>query len=419
LKITFSPVRKLLLRNMPELYRYRAVALDGRIENGAMSAEGNDQVFEYLAERALTPIAVVQAPHKKSFSFFGFFKGVDYENLILFTNSLATMIRAGVPLLRALKVIKIGPADGKFNQAIHQIRYSLQSGKSLSGAMAQHEEIFNKVYISSITAGEESGQLEGILEELAIILEQEMELTRQIKSGVRYPLLVVGALGIAFIVLMGFVVPRFMEFYGAFHAALPLPTRIMINASNFITNYWFVLLAFAALAMIGFKKLVSIPQGKLWVDKKVLKLPVLGELIIKGNVARFSLMFRILFKAGLPIVKTLEILADAVKNMQISREITHLGTLMREGRDASITKGEFTYMPEAALQMIAIGLESGSLEKMLGELGIHYTKEVQYTSRHLTAILEPILTFVLGGFVLLLALAILLPMWNLIKVFQT
>ena len=383
-----------------------------------MSAESNEQVFDYLAERALTPIKVIQGTRKKTFSFFGFFKGVDYENLILFTNSLATMNRAGIPLLRALRLIKIGPAEGKFNQAIHKIRYSLESGKSLSEAMSEYEEIFSKVYISSITAGEESGQLEGILDELAVILEQEMELNRQIKSGIRYPLMVICAIVVAVIVLMGFVVPRFMEFYGAFGASLPLPTRIMIGISNFITNYWYVLIAFAGLLFVGFKKLVSNVNGKLWVDKQVLKLPVLGELIIKGNVARFSLMFKILFKAGLPIVKSLEILSDSVKNSQISKEVDHLGDLMREGRDSSITRGEFFYFPEASLQMISIGLESGSLEKMLGELGSHYSKEVQYTSRHLTAILEPILTFVLGGFVLLLALAILLPMWNLIKVIQ-
>jgi len=403
---------------MPEQYRYRAVALDGHIEKGVMSAESNDQVFDYLADRELTPIAVFETPRKRSFSLFGFFKNVDYENLILFTNSLGTMIRAGIPLLRALRVIKIGPAESKFNQAIHQIRYSLQSGKSLSESMSEFESMFSKVYISSIAAGEESGQLEGILDELASILEEEMELTRQIKSGVRYPLLVIGAIIVAFIILMGFVVPRFMEFYGAFGATLPLPTRIIIGISNFVTNFWYALLAFVALAFVGFKKLVANPKGKLWVDERILKLPVLGDLIVKGNVARFSMMFRILFKAGLPIVKSLEILSDAVKNSQISGEIDHLAMLMREGRDASITKGEFTYFPEAALQMIAIGLESGSLEKMLGELGTHYSKEVQYASRNMTAILEPILTFVLGGFVLLLALAILLPMWNLIKVFQ-
>ncbi len=403
---------------MPEQYRYRAASLDGRIENGAISAENNEQVLEYLSERKLTPIAVIHSPRKKSFSFFGFFKGVDYENLILFTNSLSTMIRAGLPLLRALKVIKIGPSEGKYNQAIRQIRYSLQAGKSLSESMSEYEEIFSKVYISSIKAGEESGQLDSILDELAVILEQDMELSRQIKSGVRYPLLVIGALAVAFIVVMGFVVPRFTEFYGAFGADLPLPTRIMINTSNFITNYWYVVAALGALLYFGIKKLVSMPKGKLWVDAKILKLPVLGELIIKGNVARFSYMFKILFKSGLPIVKSLEILADSVKNSQISREIQHLADLMREGREASITQGEFKHLPEVSLQMIAIGLESGSLEKMLRELGNHYSKEVQYTSRHLTAILEPILTFVLGGFVLLLALAILLPMWNLIKVFQ-
>ena len=144
----------------------------------------------------------------------------------------------------------------------------------------------------------------------------------------------------------------------------------------------------------------------------------MGDLIIKGIVARFCLMFRILFKAGLPIVKTLDILTDSVKNSQIAKEVNHLGTFMREGRDMGQMHKEFDYFPEISLQMIAIGMESGSLEKMLKEIGTHFTKEVQYTSRQLTSILEPILTLVLGGFVLLMSLAILLPMWNLIKVFK-
>ncbi len=250
------------------------------------------------------------------------------------------------------------------------------------------------------------------------MLEEEMELTRQLKAGIRYPLMVVGAIGIAFIVLMGFVIPNFVSFYNSFGAELPLPTRIMLLTSKIITGYWYVLLAFVAIAIAVFKKLVSTPEGKLWVDEKILKIPIMGDLIIKGNVARFCLMFRILFKAGLPIVKTLDILTDSVKNSQIAKEVNHLGDFMKEGRDMGQMYKEFDYFPEISLQMIAIGMEAGSLEKMLKEVGNHFTKEVQYTSRQLTSILEPILTLVLGGFVLLMSLAILLPMWNLIKVFK-
>ena len=209
-----------------------------------------------------------------------------------------------------------------------------------------------------------------------------------------------------------------MNFYSSFGAKLPLPTQIILQISNFITGYWFVLLAIAAIAIAVFRKIVSNPEGKLWVDEKILNIPIMGDLIIKGNVARFCLMFRILFKAGLPIVKTLEILTDSVKNSRIAKEVNHLGAFMREGRDMGRMHKEFDYFPEISLQMIAIGMESGSLEKMLKEVGTHFTKEVQYTSRQLTSLLEPILTFVLGGFVLLMSLAILLPMWNLIKVFK-
>ena len=403
---------------MPEHFKYRAVGIDGKIETGTMSAESSAQVLDYLSEQDLTPVKVTHLPKKKTLSFFSFFEKIDYDTLILFTNSLNTMIHAGIPLLRALRLIRVGPRNGKFNKAIHQIRFSLQSGKSLSESMSEFEPIFGKVYISCVAAGEESGKLEEILEELARMLEEEMELTRQLKAGIRYPLMVVGAIGIAFIVLMGFVIPNFVSFYNSFGAELPLPTRIMLLTSKIITGYWYVLLAFVAIAIAVFKKLVSTPEGKLWVDEKILKIPIMGDLIIKGNVARFCLMFRILFKAGLPIVKTLDILTDSVKNSQIAKEVNHLGAFMKEGRDMGQMYKEFDYFPEISLQMIAIGMESGSLEKMLKEVGNHFTKEVQYTSRQLTSILEPILTLVLGGFVLLMSLAILLPMWNLIKVFK-
>lgn len=403
---------------MPEHFKYRAVGADGKIEKGTMRAESSVHVLDFLSEQQLTPVKVTQLPRKKNLSFFGFFKKVDYESLILFTNSLNTMIHAGIPLLRALRLIKIGPHNGKFNKAINQIRISLQSGKSLSESMSEFEGFFGKVYISCVAAGEESGQLENILEELARMLEEEMELTRQIKAGIRYPLMVIAAIGIAFIVIMAFVIPSFMSFYSSFGAELPLPTRIMLQTSKIVTAYWYILIAIAAIVIAVFRKFVSKPEGKLWVDEKILKIPIMGDLIIKGNVARFCLMFRILFKAGLPIVKTIDILTDSVKNSQIEKEINHLGTFMKEGRDMEQIHKEFDYFPEISLQMIAIGMESGSLEKMLKEVGTHFTKEVQYTSRQLTSILEPILTFVLGGFVLLMALAILLPMWNLIKVFK-
>jgi len=403
---------------MPILYKYRALTENGKAREGMINTENADQVIEYLSQQGLIPITISPFIQRKTFSLRGFFKKIDYENLILFTNNLLTMYRAGIPLLRALSIIQIGPTGSRFNLAIEQIRLELQSGKQLSQSMAQLDDLFPPVYVSCIAAGEESGKLEDILEELSSMLEQEMELMRQIKSGIRYPLMVITAIIAAFVVLISYVVPKFMAFYENFGAQLPLPTRLLIGISDFFAEYWAVMLAICIGIIFAFKKLISVESGKLWVDRQLLRIPVFGELIIKGNIARFTIMFRILFKSGLPIIKSLEVLRDSVKNSMISLEIRKLGEFFQEGKDTALLSHQFEYFPELALQMIAIGLESGSLEKMLHEVGQHYSKEVQYTSRQLTSILEPILTLVLGIFVLILALAIFLPMWNLISVFR-
>ncbi len=403
---------------MPTQFKYKALAADGSPRKGALTAENPDQVAEYLASQDCVPIKISPARDRPSFSFLGFTNRRDYENLIIFTNNLATMFRSGIPILRALTIIKVGPEDGRFSRAIQQIRYSIQSGKSLSEAMAAYDEIFSRVYRNSIAAGEESGRLEDILDELSTMMEKEMELSRLVKSGLRYPIIVLIVITIAFVVLMTYVIPRFVDFYGAFGAQLPLATRVLIGTSNFVTSYWAILLGLAAAAGIALRKLLANEKGKLWVDTRLLKLPILGDLILKGNVARFAMMFRILFRAGLPIVQSLNILADSVKNSRVSIEVKRLEEMFRRGSDSGLMEEQFDYLPDLAKQMMAIGLETGALERMLGEVGSHYAKEVHYTSRHLTAILEPILTFVVAIFVLIMALAIFLPMWNLIQVFK-
>ncbi|MFQ5452566.1 MAG: type II secretion system F family protein [Candidatus Zixiibacteriota bacterium] len=399
-------------------YKYKALDQDGINLKGVMTAENSNQVVEYLSSQNLIPINIVPAKDKFSLFSLKFFIGTDYENLIMFTNNLATMYQAGIPLLRALSIIKIGPERSRFNYIIQQIRTKIQSGQSLSQAMEDYSDKFSEVYVNSIKAGEESGKLEEILIELAIMLEKEMEISRLIKTGLRYPIIVISFIALAFTVLMTYVIPKFIDFYSAFGAQLPLPTRIMITISNLFTEYWGILLAILLVIVIIFKKIIDNPKGKFQIDKKLLGLPILGKLVIKGNVARFSLMFRILFKSGLPIVQTLNILAGSVKNSVISKDINHLEELFRYGSESEIINTEFIFFPDLAKQMISIGLESGSLDKMLHQVGLHYSKEVQYTARQLTSILEPILTLVISIFVLILALAIFLPMWNLIKIFN-
>ena len=284
--------------------------------------------------------------------------------------------------------------------------------------MAEFSDLFSRAYVASVAAGEESGKLEYTLDELAEILEKEMDMNRQIKLAIRYPLIVVAVIIAAFVVMMTFVIPRFVDFYSSFGAQIPTPTRLMIFISNTVTQYWPIVLAGLVAIGLIFKKIMSNENGRLWFDRQLLRLPIFGNLIIKSNIARFALMFKILFRSGLPIIKCLNILTATIKNGVIEGEIYKLEELFKRGKDIEIKSGNFKYLPDMSLHMMSIGLESGSLDEMLGEIGKHYSKEVAYTTRQLISVIEPILTLVLGVFILLLALAIFLPMWNLIKVFH-
>ena len=404
---------------MPTSFKYSAVDEEGNSVDGVYSAETIEQTINYLHEKKLIPINVVKEKSNTAGSLWGFFKSKHYEYLITFTNNLATLHKAGIPLLKSLSLIKVGKPDNPFNEAINHIRNQVYAGVSLSEAMAEHETIFSKVYISSIAAGEESGQLDEILDKLSPILEKELELTRQIKAGIRYPAMVILAITGAIIVMLTFVVPKFIAFFSSLNAELPLPTRILTGTSELLLNYWPYLLGFIFVLVFGYRQIIKNEKGRLIIDRLFLKIPIVGNIIIKGNVARFAMLFSILIKAGIPLVKALELPQDSVKNSMISKEIKKLQTIFTEGQENKLVASEFEFFPEMALQMISIGLESGSLEKILAETGEHYSKEVQYQSKQLTSILEPILTLVLGGFVLILALAIFLPMWNLIHIFKS
>ncbi|MBN1213734.1 MAG: type II secretion system F family protein [candidate division Zixibacteria bacterium] len=404
---------------MPVRYKYRAVSRDGQVHKGVVTSQSSELVEQLLSNQNLLPIKITPVGENKTISMFGFLRRVDYDKLISFTTSLATLHRAGVPLLRALSIIKVGKENSRFNYAIDQIKLNVRSGKPLSEGMAEFSDLFSRTYTASVAAGEESGKLEYTLDELAEILEKEMEMNRQIRLAIRYPLIVITVIIAAFVVMMTFVIPRFVDFYSSFGAQIPAPTRLMIFISNTVSQYWPLVLAGLVAAGLTFKKIISNKNGRFWFDRQLLKLPIFGNLIIKSNIARFALMFKILFRSGLPIIKCLDILASTIKNTVIEREIRQLEELFKKGKDIEIRPGNFKYLPDMSLHMMSIGLESGSLDEMLGEIGKHYTKEVAYTSRQLISVIEPILTLVLGVFILLLALAIFLPMWNLIKVFNS
>ncbi|MCH9031897.1 MAG: type II secretion system F family protein [candidate division Zixibacteria bacterium] len=402
---------------MATSYTFTARSNQGKKITGVIQAHSHEQAIDSLLQQYAAIVRVAETRKPRSLGF-ALFRKSYLPELILFSRNLATYYRSGIPLTKALSIIKISKADGKFQKVLAEIREDVIEGRSLSTAMSKHSDIFPAIMTSAVEAGETSGKLAEILEQSASALERELALKRQIKSSVRYPAIVVGMIGVAFLVLIGFAVPTFVEFYGKFGAELPASTRALIWISNIVSHYWALVLILMACASYFIRQFYRTESGRKFFDMIILKTPVFGELLTKAAVARFAMLFVVLHRAGIPIVTALGLLETSMKNIHLREEVIRLRESFREGRELDIEFIESSYFPEMALNMIKAGLETGSLDTMLDELGAHYSRDVEYTSQNLASIIEPLLTVLVGATVLVLALAIFLPMWNLIKVFH-
>ena len=403
---------------MRQVWHYKARDVSGNATTGEMDGEDRDYIGQALMERGLIPISIKKKSDRSLGNIMSSFGSADREKLIIFTKKLKTLYLAGIPLLRSLDIIGRGAAELGMVEEIKGIKSALQSGQSLSGALSRFPKKFPLIYVNSIAAGEASGTMDEVLDQMATLVEKELALSRQIKSAVRYPIMVIGIIGVAVFVLMTFVVPKFTAIYGRFGAELPLPTKIVIGVSDFMSGYWYVILAFLAVFSIGFRKYVSTPKGRRTWDGFTMSIPKLGDLVVKANIARFAAMLNILFHSGVPMISCLKILRETAQNKVIADEIGMMQKSFEEGREVGSELENYKYIPDMTLEMLEVGLESGSVEMIMQELANHYEMELDYKSRNLTAVLEPVLTLVIAVMVLILALAIFLPMWNLITVFQ-
>ncbi len=403
---------------MPVTYNYTGRSRDGAKVTGKLSADSQRQALDALGRKHVIVTSLDELDTVSKMAAFTIFRPDYSQQLIMFARHLATYHRSGIPLLKALSLIKVDKPGSPFQIILSEVAQKVSEGKQLSGAMRDYPNAFWDVFVNAVEAGEASGHLASILDDSATTMERELELRRQIKSSLRYPMIVVIAVVMAIGVLITFVIPKFATFYSKFGSELPAPTRALIWISEVAQAYWYYCLA--GLFSLGYlvRRFYQSTKGrKIW-DSITLKLPVFGDLIIKAAVARFTLLLMILFKAGIPIVKSLGILEDSQNNVHLRNEINSMRIAFESGKEIDVSDGLYKYFPEMALNMIKSGLESGSLDAMLAEIGNHYSREVERTSKNLASLIEPILTVAVGGIVLLLALSIFLPMWNLIKVFH-
>lgn len=339
------------------------------------------------------------------------------EEKILFTQKLASLLKAGIPILTVLQLVASQTKNPRVVAAIRRVGDQVSGGSTFSDALASEPGLFDPVYLGAIRAGESTGRLDSILEQTSHYLEREMDTRRKVKETLRYPVMVVIAMFIAGAIILKFVVPQFLTFYANFGADLPLPTRILMGIAEWIDRLWWILIIGFAGGGIAFWRWIKTPKGTRWLDRLLLRLPIAGVLFLKVAVSRFCRLFGVLYSAGVPATTALDTVSEGVGNVIVSDDVRTLRTRIVTGEPV-MPRPANAVMPELVYQMLAIGFESGDVDRMLTETARHFEQEVDYDVRRLNDRIQPILLAMLAMGVLLLALAVLLPMWNLISLFK-
>jgi MSHA biogenesis protein MshG len=338
---------------------------------------------------------------------------ITHAEVLMFSRQMYTLLKAGVPIMGALKGLEESAENKSFAGVIREIRESLDSGRELSASVARHPRVFNLFYISMVRVGELTGTLEEVFIRLFNHMDFERFMREQVRSATRYPTFVVAAMAIAFVIINIFVIPTFAKVYAGFKAELPAMTKALIAFSNFTVTYWPALLAGLIVLVFGFRFYINTARGRLAWDEFKLRIPVAGGIVLKATLARFARSFALAIKSGVPAVQALTMVAQTVDNEHVARRIEAMRESVERGESvlrSATAAGIFTPL---VLQMVAVGEETGALDDLMTEIADMYQREVEYDLKNLAAQIEPILVVALGGMVLILALGVFLPIWDL------
>lgn len=403
---------------MPQ-YKYKARDKDGTVHIGVMEAAKREGVADQLSSAGLIPVQIEEQSAGIGWANIGIgLRRVTAQDLIIFNRQLSTMLSAGIPLMQGLSGIERQSENPRLRKVITVIRRDIEAGKSFSEALSRHPTVFSKMYVSMVRAGETGGILDEILERLAVLAEHEADMRLRVKTAMRYPIIVVVAICLAFAFLVSFVIPRFAAIFSRFKTELPLPTQILIGINNIVQSYWHIILLVMILAAVGVVWYLRTPDGRWRWDRLKLRLPVFGPLFQKVALSRFARVFAAMQKSGISMMLTLDIVAETVGNVVISKAVSEMKEALREGKGLVKPMEASGLFPPLVTQMVAVGEETGDIDIMLNKVSDYYDRDVDYTLRNLSTMIEPILLLFVGGMVLLMALGIFLPMWDMISLFR-
>jgi MSHA biogenesis protein MshG len=400
-------------------FKYTGRNANGSQVQGSIEAANSDMAANKLFKKAITPTAIVAeqkaATNVASMDVSELLNNgkVSLEELIVFCRQMYALMRSGVPILRAINGMVESANSKTLKKALIDIGKQLEGGYTFSSALNGHPKIFDHLFISLIHVGENTGQLEQSFLKLTSYLERDLATRKRIKAALRYPSMVLIAISAALVILNIFVIPTFANMFAKLGADLPFATQFIIASSNFFINYWPHLIVGVIAVVILIKKSLQTKQGRYQWDRRKINLPIIGSIIERSILARFSHSFAIVLKAGVPMTTGLSLVAEAVDNSYMQEKISAMRQNIESGESllrSTIASALFTPL---VIQMVSVGEETGRVDELLVEVGDYYEREVDYDLATLTARIEPLLLLVVAAMVLVLALGIFTPMWDM------
>ena len=404
-------------------FKYRGRNRRGEMAEGRIEGTSVDAVANQLFNNGITPIDIVAADGTQDV--FGGLKAlrisfsegrVNPLDLIFFSRQMYTLLKAGVPILQALHGLRESTQNAALAKVIGNIREGLDAGLDLTGALSRHPQVFSPLFISMVQVGETSGSLPEAFIQLSLYLERDKDTRDRIKQATRYPTMVIAAIAIAMFIINLFVIPTFAKIYAGFKAELPWATKILIATSNFTVRYWYLIIIAAMLLALAARMYIKTTEGRYHWHHYKLKIPLVGPILYRATLGRFARAMAIILKAGVPLVQGMTVISRAVDNDFIGERILQMRDGVERGENITRTASATGLFPPLVLQMISVGEETGAVDNLLLEVAEYYEREVDYDLKNLSSAIEPILIVVIGVIVMILALGVFLPMWDLARV---
>jgi type IV pilus assembly protein PilC len=400
------------------VFDYRVRDRKGDIVTGTLEGESVQAVADRLRQMGLTPVDVKQHGTGLKMEIVLRPGHVDMKDLAIFARQFATMVNAGLPILRCVSVLADQTESTELAKVLRKVRTDVEQGTSLTAALARHPKTFSNLFVAMIRTGETTGALGEVLEELAKQIEKETTLRGKVKSAMTYPIAVVGLVLVIMAAMLLLVVPQFKSIYAELNAPLPLPTRMLLAASTFVQAAWWILILAAVGAAIGLRRWIKTSAGRLRWDQLKISAPIIGSLFHKVAMARFSTTLSLMLRSGVPILQALDVVKDTVNNAVVARALDEVKGSVREGESVSRPLGRHPVFPTMVVQMLSVGEDSGSVDTMLGKVADFYNEEVSAAVDSLTSLIEPALILVIGVVVGLSVISLYLPMFNIINLIQ-